>query len=230
VELPVREGGEAARVVRALGRHRYVAGRLHLVHAFAFEALREEDDPALAGALAWSRGVLGDAAVDRASRDERLWRSASDAEVAAVVEGYWRAGADRSRARLDGLLRAIGVDATSGRPFDEAREDEMFPVLIDAGWELLPLGALDPERHKGAIAAFGEPILFESARFEEQSAYEPPTPYLQELGALGPAELVCGADAAGRLAAPLVLWVSGPEPYQDYVLRGVLRNAGVDAA
>jgi hypothetical protein len=34
--LGTRLADEALRVVRALGSHRYIAGRLHLVHAFAF--------------------------------------------------------------------------------------------------------------------------------------------------------------------------------------------------
>ena len=49
-ELPAEDIDAVTRVVRALGSHRYVAGRLHMVHAFAFasayegtanEALRE---------------------------------------------------------------------------------------------------------------------------------------------------------------------------------------------
>jgi hypothetical protein len=227
LELPVATGAEAARVVRALGRHRYVAGREHLAHAFVFEALRDEDDPALAEAFAWSRALLADASVDVGSRDERLWRRASEAEVAAVLESFWRANARRPRERLRELLARAGVDVGDGRPFDEEREDEIFPVLVDAGWELAPLAALDEERHRGAIEAFGERILFESAKFEEQNAYEPVTPYLQELPAMGPIELLRGADDAGRLVEPLVLWVHGPEAYQDYVLRGVLRAAKI---
>lgn len=228
LELPVRTGADAARVVRALGRHRYVAGRLHLVHAFAFEALREEEDPALAEAFAWARAILGDAGVDKASRDERLWRRANDAEVAAVLEAFWRANASRPRERLRAFLREIDADANDAdaEPFDESAEDDMFPLLIDAGWELLPLAALDRERHRGAIEAFGEEILFESAKFEEENAASP-TPYLQELPALGPTELLRGADDEGNLVSPFVLWVSGPEPYQDYVLRGVQRAAKV---
>jgi len=110
-------------------------------------------------------------------------------------------------------------------PFDEEREDEVHPLLVDAGWELLPLGELDPERHKGAIAAYGEPILFESARFEEQEAMPRPT-HLYELPAIGPRELLEGARD-GLLLHPFVLYVQGDETYVDYVIRGALKAAKI---
>ena len=51
----------------------------------------------------------------------------------------------------------------------------MFPVLVDAGWELLPLSARSiPERHKGAIGAFEDALAFDVAKFEEENALPPP--------------------------------------------------------
>jgi hypothetical protein len=220
-ELPALTGAEAARVVRALGQHRYVAGRLHLVHAFVFEAVD------LAGpALDWARSVLADASVDQGSRDERLWRAATEAEIAAALELFWDPGSARVKDALLARLASAGIAPSSAAPFDETAEDDMFPLLVDAGWELHPLAALDPERHKGAIQAFGEPILFEAARFEEETAYER-EPYMQELPAMGTAELLRGLDAEGRLVAPFTLWTSGPDAYHDYVIRGVLRAAKI---
>ena len=227
-ELPVRDGDEAARVVRALGKHRYIAGRMHLVHAFAYAALAE-DAPDAASAVAWARAVLHDATIDKGSRDERLMRASTEPEVAAVLAAFWGTGAtrDQAHARLREHLAAADIPLPDHAPFDEAREEEAFPVLVDAGWELHPLATLDPERHKGAILAFGEPILFEAARFEEESDVSGMA-YLQELSALGPAELLRGSGDDGALTAPFTVWTSGPEAYHDYLLRGVLRAAKID--
>jgi hypothetical protein len=227
--LPVSTAEEAIRVARALGGHRYVAGRLVMIHALAFDA---QDvllpSPALAEALVWARGVLADGDVDAASKDERLFRSASTDEYAAVLAGFWTPGerGDRVHERLMGKLQALDLPLGTHAPFDEAEEDEIHPVLIDAGWELHPLSALDPERHKGAIDSFDEPILFDAARFEEESAI-PPLRHIQELPVFGAVELLRGVDPDGALLAPLVLWSEGNATYLDYVLRGVLRAAKV---
>jgi hypothetical protein len=74
-------------------------------------------------------------------------------------------------------------------------------------------------RHKGALDALG---LAATTASEED-----PTPPLHELPAIGPAELLDGS-AHGILRAPLVLWTSGDETYNDYVLRGVLRASKLD--
>jgi hypothetical protein len=223
-ELPATTGEEAARVVRVLGKHRYVAGRLHLVHAFVFRAV--DPGPDLAEAAEWARRVMADASIDKASKDERLFRASTEAEIALALAAFWGTGEARERAhtRLREHLHAAEIDVQEHAPFDEAHEDEMFPVLVDAGWELLPLAQLDAERHRGAIESFGEAIAFDAAKFEEDSRAEP-EPYLQELPAIGPAELLSGSMDDGTLATPLTLWTSGPETYHDYVLRGVLRAA-----
>ncbi len=226
-ELPLTSAEEAVRLLRALGGHRYVAGRLVLVHAFAVAALDEPGAPAALGeAIAWARSVLADPTVDLASKDERLLRAASPEEATSLLLGFWSAStpADRAHERLMDRLYALGLEVGSHTPFDAEAEDDIHPILVDAGWELRPLATLDSERHKGAIDAFGEPILFEAARFEEESSI-PPLRYLQELPAFGPAELLRGVDANGSLVEPLVLWTEGHEVYQDYVVRGAVRAA-----
>jgi hypothetical protein len=232
--LTARTAPEIARLVRSLGAHRYVAGKLLLVHAFVFEALETEATDApwaqeIAEARRWARAVLTDRSIDRGSRDERLWRRATERELGAALGVLWDDGADAARARskLADLLREIDapVAAADAPLFDEATEEDVFPVLVDAGWELLPLAALDPERHKGAIEAFGDAFAFECAKFEEESA-DASAP-LQELSAIGPHELLHGAEH-GILRAPFVLWTEGSEAYHDYVLRGVLRAAKLD--
>ena len=120
-------------------------------------------------------------------------------------------------------LERLELPVSEGAPFDESLEEDMHPVLVDAGWELLPLRELDASRHRGAIEAFGELILFESARFEEENAIPPPAS-LQELPAFGPVELLRGAEG-GMLKDAFVLWCEGDETYLDYVTRGVLRAA-----
>lgn len=225
--LPLSTAEEAVRFIRALGVHRYVAGRLVFVHAFALAALDEPDaSPALGEAILWARSVLADPTVDSASKDERLFRAASKDEVTSLLLGFWSASAsaDRAHKRLMNRLVELGLDAGNHAPFDEEVEDDVHPILVDAGWELRPLATLHPERHKGAIDAFGERILFEAARFEEESAI-PPLRYLQELPVFGPVELLRGIDTHGSLVEPLVLWTEGHDVYQDYVLRGALRAA-----
>jgi hypothetical protein len=224
--LGARRADEAVRVVKALGGHRYVASRLHLVHAFAVASIPDDGAPVLADAHAWARSVLTDTTVDPASRDERLWRRASDAEVVAVVEAFWTPGAraDAARRSLKSRLTALDLEVSDALPFDETLEDAMHPLLVDAGWELVPLTGLDPERHRGAIGAFGDALSFESACFEEETAI--PTPVtLTELPALGPVELLRGVDHDGALARPLVVWAEGHDVYLDYVVRGVRRAA-----
>lgn len=224
MSLGARSADEAVRAIRALGGHRYVAGRLHLVHAFAVDALGEAGGPVLAEARVWAREALA-GGVDAASRDERLWRRSTDAELVAVVEGYWTAPtAAEARAALERRLARHELALPADAPFDEAAEDEVHPLLVDAGWELLSLAQLDPERHRGAMNAYGDALWFESARFEEETAI-PPLAHLYELPALGPAELLRGVHPDGTLAAPLVVWAEGDETYLDYVVRGVRRAA-----
>jgi hypothetical protein len=215
-------GEDLVRLVRALGRHRYVAGRLHLVHAFAFDAAAAAD-PILADAAAWAARALDAGVIDLDSKDERLFRKATDDEIAAVLAAFWIPGPEmaRARARLTAHLERIDALPDDGAvPFDETREDEVFPRLLDAGWELLPLSALDHERHKGAIQSFDD---FEVARFEEENSADPVVT-LCELPLIGARELL--SDPA---SAPFVIWTEGHESYVDYVLRGVIKSAKLAA-
>lgn len=229
IELPCTNAAEVARVVRALGSHRYVAGRLLSVHAAAFDAVRDvvsgDAQALLEDALRWSEAVLGDRAIDPASRDERLHRRSTEKEVAAVLEALWGESRERAHARLSAWLeRCELTPPADAAPFDETLEEDIHPLLIDAGWELLSLAELDPERHRGAIEAYPERIDFESARFEESEAI-PRRATLHELSAIGPVEALRAIGPDGALVQPLVLYVEGDAVYVDYVLRGVLRAA-----
>jgi hypothetical protein len=235
-DFGVDSAEQVLRLVRALGAHRYIAGRLHLVHALGIACIGDDANGTLAGARAWARSILdptdsNTVNLDVASRDPLLWRACSDAELIAVFDAYWTPGEraaktrDALRAWLDLHHFAIG----SGTPFDESVEGEIHPLIIDAGWQLLDLGELDPERHKGAAAAFGDMLAFASALFEEETAIPRPA-HLCELPAIGAAELLHGVDDAGALTQPFVVWIEGNETYVDYVLRGVRRAAKLDGA
>ena len=88
IELTRRTGSELVRFVRTLGKHRYVASRLHLVHAFAIEGAALGGSPDLGEAAAWAESVLGDPSIELDSRDERLVRKATDAELVAVLDAF----------------------------------------------------------------------------------------------------------------------------------------------
>jgi hypothetical protein len=241
VELGVEHVEPALRLVRALGGHRYVAGRLHLVHAFAFEAIGDDAGGAIADARAWAKATLGmatgpgeartsrDGGLDPSSRDERLWRRSTDAEVVAVLDAFWTPG-QRARAARDALRSLLDrhdLPVGDYPAFDEGAEGAIHPLAVDAGWELVPLHELDVERHRGAIAAFGDALAFESAVFEEETAI-PVQTHLYELPALGPRELLDAARDDGSLTQPFVVWTQGNEVYLDYVLRGVRRAAKIE--
>ena len=218
-ELESCTGAELVRFVRTLGKHRYLAGRTHHVHAIAIAAAA--GDPGLAEAVEWAESAIG-GGIDPASKDPGLVRTVTDAELGLVLAAFWEgdgSAAERLRARLAGI--GAEWDETE-LPFDESREEDLFPVLVDAGWELLPLTHLDAERHKGAIQSFDD---FEVAKFEEDSAI-PPLVTLHELPLLGPVDFLAAIDPrTEQIRAPFVLWQEGHPTYLDYVLRGVLKVA-----
>ena len=229
IDLGAWSASQAAAVVRALGQHRYIVGRTHLVHALAFDAVADAPFDELAEAVAWARATLADSSIDAASRDERLQRRSTEAELAAVLSVFWSTGsvADSARRRLRESLERLELPVAATDPFDPHGEEAIHPLLVDAGWELVPLYALDPARHRGAIDAFGERILYDAAAFEEETSIPPLVP-LHELPAIGPVELLSALDADGALVEPLTLWVEGNSTYHEYVVRGVKRAAKIE--
>ncbi len=201
------------------------------MHAFAFAACASADESeGLHDASAWARRVLEGGVIDIGSRDERLWRGSTEAEVASLLAAFWGEGVAREMAHseLRKWLERIGEPVTRREVFSPIDEDAIFPLLVDSGWELLPLAAFDPERHKGVIAAYGEPIFFEAARFEEESALPAPV-YQVELPAVGAHELLSATNERGEFVDPrLPLWVDVPTTYASYILRGVARAARLE--
>ena len=223
IGTPTRE--ELVRFVRALGKHRYIAGRLHQIHAFVLAAAGPREG--LEEAHAWSARVLADPSIDPASRDERLHRRSTDDELVRALDALFHDEA--AQAALRTRLQAVGA-SFDGLPFDEANEEAIFPALVDAGWELLPLSALEPEKHAGVIRALDAQegdADFEVARFEEENTI-PPVPALYELPLLGPVELLHafdGDDLYADTRAPFAVWMQGHPVYLDYLLRGVAKVA-----
>ena len=214
---------DVVRVLRALGGHRYVAATDVRVHAFL---LAVADVPELETHVAWARAVLADDTIDAMSRAPELWRSVTHKELAFALEAVWlREGASERRTKLRAIFDAADMALDETRElFDERLEGTLHPVLIDAGWELLRLAELDAERHRGVMDAFGDALSFESARFEEQSSIPAPAAYALEVPAFGAEEVLFMPD---RVPSPFVVWVEGPEPYLDYLLRGVAKVAKV---
>ncbi len=219
-DLPIQTVEQALAFVRAMGKHRYIAGRSHFVHALAACDLGTDGD-----LRRWARSVIEDDAIDKASRDERLVRCATEEEIAGMLDWFWNEPTrERAADALFAVLDEFGVDVrVPPDPFDD--DDDAFPIMIDAGVELLPLIDLDPERHRGAIESFGDRIHYDVARFEDEE-HEPRIIHLQELPLLGVSELVRGA-VDGVLDSQLSIWIDGHETYQDYVIRGVLRAAKI---
>ncbi|MFO0666437.1 MAG: hypothetical protein U0174_20950 [Polyangiaceae bacterium] len=215
---------DIVRLIRSLGAHRYVAKADVRVHALVIDGSGEV--AGLEDAQAQARTVLADGSCDPASRAPELWIEIGHKELAALLEAYWcTEGAEARRAalktRLESLELPIDAECTL---FDEGREQDIHPVLVDAGWELFRLSELDPERHRGVIDAFDDALSFASARFEEESAIPPPEAYALELPAFGAEEVLFAPE---RAPVPFVVWVNGPEPYLDYLLRGVAKVAKI---
>jgi hypothetical protein len=196
------------------------------VHALVFDAVLAGyggmPPEGLATACAWAEALLRDPSLEADSKDPRLFRNATPEELFLSLTAFWVPGlvADATQERLLDRALSLGLHMPTHEPFDEAFEEETHPLLVDAGWELLPLDALDPVRHRGAIEACEEPLAYATARLD---AGVP----LQELPVLGLVELLRGVDADGELVEPFVVWTDGNDVYQDYVLRGVLKVAKI---
>jgi hypothetical protein len=203
---------DVARLLRALGKHRYVREVDHRLHWSVDHALRDHAHFAPHAAAFDARAPR----LDLASRDPSLWRPAAIDDVIAALVSFWTPGADADRAgeRLEETLASAGLPFGAHPPFDSPPDDAPHPELIVLDWVLLPVDELDPARHAGALAA-----MEESGDEIDPSAF-----VYQEGPALAAPELSRGA-MDGTLAGDFLIWADGPYSYVDYVLRGAARAA-----
>ncbi len=205
---------EVGRLLRALGRHRYVSEVDHRLHWAVDRALA--DHPLFAPHAAAFEALCRKHGLDLASRDPRLWREAKTEDVIAALEAFWTPGDDAAR-RRDRLLAAIAstsLPPAAHAPFSLPPDELPHPELILLDWELLPVDELDADRHAGALAAMEE-------AGEEVS---PSEPVYQEGPVIAAPELCEGAPN-GVLSEDFLVWSDGPYSYSDYVFRGAAKAA-----
>jgi hypothetical protein len=210
-----RTPDEVARLLRVLGKHRYVNEVDHRIHWAVDQALA--DHPAFAGhAAAFEARRRREPGLDRGSRDPSLWRPAPADEVIAALTTFWTpdAAGEQARERLLGVLLASGISPGDHEPFGAPPDEPPHPELILLDWVLLPVDELDVDRHAGALTAL------------EESGEEinPSAPIYQEGPTLAAPELTRGAQN-GLLPEDFLIWSDGPYPYADYVFRGAAKAA-----
>jgi hypothetical protein len=206
---------EVARLVRALGKHRYVREVDHRLHWSVDAALA--DVPAFAPhARAFEAKRRAEPSLDPASRDPSLWRAATADDVALALAAFWTPGAEALayRARLAAALASVDLPAPDHAPFACSPDDPPHPELVWLDWVLLPVDDLDPERHAGALAAMGD----------SGDEAIPGAPVFQEGPILSIVEL-CDGCPNGVLLDDFLVWSDEPYSYADYVLRGASKAA-----
>lgn len=206
---------EIERLLRALGKHRYVREVDHRLHWTVDRALADLPQFARhAEAFAARRRV--ESGLEIASRDPSLWRPATIDEVTAALRAFWTPGSEAER-RKQALLAAIaemGLPEARHRPFACPPESPPHPELVLLDWVLLPVDELDADRHRGALEAMEEA--------GEEVA--PSTPVYQEGPILAAPELCDGAPG-GEIEDDFLVWSDGPYSYSDYVFRGAAKAA-----
>ena len=210
-----RTADEVGRLLRALGRHRYIREadlRLH----FAIDRALAADPAFGARAAAFEARREREPELDLRSRDPSLWRPATIDEVVAALTAFWTPDEEgvKARERLLDVLEELELDEAEHEPFASPIEEPPHPELILLDWVLLPVDELDAERHAGALTAL-------EASGEEIA---PSALVYQEATVLSAAELVLGAPN-GALVEDFVVWSDGPYPYADYVFRGASKMA-----
>jgi hypothetical protein len=210
-----RTADEVGRLVRALGRHRYLREADLRLHFLVDRALADLPDFARHAAAFQAR--LGrERDLDPRSREPTLWRPASADEIVAALTAFWtpdEAGL-RARERLLDELDELDLIGGEHEPFASSPEEPPHPELVLLDWVLSPIDELDADRHAGALAAL------------EESGEEinPSAPIYQEATVISASELVRGAPH-GVLADDFMIWSEGPYPYADYVFRGASKVA-----
>jgi hypothetical protein len=210
-----RTPDEVARLVRALGRHRYLREADHRLH-FSIDLALSHLPSFAPHAKAFEARASREADLDLRSRDPSLWRPVSADEIATVLTAFWTPDAEgmEARERLLDVLDELHLGAGDHAPFASSPEEPPFPELVLLDWVLLPVDELDADRHAGALTA-----LEDSGEEIDASA-----PVYQEATVIAAPELVLGAPN-GALVEDFVIWSDGPYAYSDYVFRGASKMA-----
>lgn len=210
-----RTSEEIARLLRALGKHRYVREVDHRLHWTVDHALAELPEFAPHAAVFEARRAK-ERSLEIGSRDPSLWREAKTEDVVAALTAFWTPGeaAARYRRRLLEALSLTGLPAASHAPFDSRPDEPPHPELVLLDWELFPVDELDVDRHAGALAAM-------EAAEEEVNASAP----VYNEGPVLAAPELCDGAPNGVLADDFLVWSDGPYSYSDYVFRGVVKAA-----
>jgi hypothetical protein len=213
----VRMIDELARLLRAMGKHRYIKEVDLKIHWAVDEALR--DLPEFDMHRQHFREFIVTPDLALGSRDPRLWREATVEEIIAVFTSFWSASdeAIERRHRLVAALQGENIPIAEHTPFESDPEIPPFPELLLCDWTLLPVEDLDTETHKGVLMALED----------SNEEVNPSEPLCMELPAISVVELCDGAPL-GVLEEDLVLGAELPFAYADYVFRGVSRAAKLE--
>jgi len=211
----VRMIDEVARLVRCLGKHRYVKEVDHRIHWTLDAAL--EDVPTFGPHAAAFRALARDNPdLRKNSRDPRLWRQATADDVIAALTSVWGPGdaMGARRERLVHLFQEEDLAMGEHAPFASDPESPPFPELIELNWVLYAIDELDADRHAGVLVALEG----------SEEPFHPSEPIYQEGPALSIVEMIDGAPL-GILEDDLCIWSDGPYQYVDYVFKGVSKAA-----
>lgn len=206
---------EVARLLRALGKHRYIKEVDHRVH-FVVDLVLADLPAFKPHAAKFAQRVANEKDLELGSRDPSLWRQATTDDIIAVLTAFWGAG-EECEARIERLaevLEEYGFELPEHEPWEADPDEAPFPELITLDWVLLPVDELDADHHKGALEAI--------ANSDDQA--NPSAPIYQEGPTISAVELADGAPN-GVLVGEFLVWSEEPYAYADYVFRGASKAA-----
>jgi hypothetical protein len=206
---------EIEKLLRALGKHRYIREVDHRIHWTIDQTLA--DLPAFAPhAKAFELRRNHEKHLEPQSRDPSLWRQASMDDVVTALRAFWVPGpdAERRKKQLREIIRKMGLPEIDHEPFEASADEPPHPELIQLDWVLYPVDELDADRHRGALEAMEE----------AQEEVDASAPVYQEGPLISIPELCSGAPD-GVLCADFLVWSDGPYSYSDYVFRGASKAA-----
>jgi hypothetical protein len=209
---------EIERLLRALGKHRYVRDVDHRLHWSVDRALAELP-PFAPHAAAFEARRKKERDLEIASRDPSLWRGATIDDVVAVLRAFWTPGeaAERHKKRLLAALAETRLPPATHEPFAASADEPPHPELVLLDWELFPVDELDADRHRGALEAMEEAA-------EEVNASAP----VYQEGVILAAPELCEGAPGGALIDDFFVWSDGPYSYSDYVFRGAAKVAKLE--